>query len=366
MVQQLRERVAASGTVLDFNSNSEITEEIEFVVDPSWDLSNCELVVFIQDMTTDEILQVDKASLDIPAGTNNVLMQGVLAPFEDEFVCETDISPTILFKNKGTADLTSVDFLVYINDELLDTYNWTGSLISGETLELDLNEVTYNQNDENEMVVIAENPNGVTDDFPDNNTASQFFSKSDETTTRVFLEMNTGNWGFEITYSLFNSIGTEIYTSGSIDGEVLDTFTVSMDECHYFELYDSYGNGFNSDNGFCTLIDSDGNELFNISGDFGYETYYPFKPTTIANIIDISSNELSIYPNPVKNFLNIEFNEVNNYDITVFDVNGKIVINSNLINSNLATINVNDLNAGIYFVLIKSDKLNISQKIIVE
>jgi PKD repeat protein len=56
----------ASGTALDFSNTSSITLNLNFTVDPTW-IYDLELVAFIQDNTTKEVLQATKvALLDLP------------------------------------------------------------------------------------------------------------------------------------------------------------------------------------------------------------------------------------------------------------------------------------------------------------
>ena len=100
---------SASGTTLDFSSGSIIDETINFSVDPNWNLENCELIIFVQDMTSKEVLQVEKAALDLPTGTNNVLLQTINLPNDGDVICENFITPTIQIKNKGTDTLKVVN-----------------------------------------------------------------------------------------------------------------------------------------------------------------------------------------------------------------------------------------------------------------
>ncbi|MEA3505737.1 MAG: DUF4465 domain-containing protein [Bacteroidota bacterium] len=75
-------------------------------------------------------------------------------------------------------------------------------------------------------------------------------------------------------------------------------------------------------------------------------------------------NEISIYPNPFTNNLNISLNEYTTKNIIIRDVSGNIIFaNENFI-SNKLTVNLNDIPAGIYFVTIISDKEKIVKKII--
>lgn len=76
--------------------------------------------------------------------------------------------------------------------------------------------------------------------------------------------------------------------------------------------------------------------------------------------------KISIYPNPVKDVLNIQWNkDLNNVQIRIFDAMGNVVHFNKLnsFNSN-ESINVNHLPTGVYLVHIKSDEGTITKKII--
>lgn len=84
-----------------------------------------------------------------------------------------------------------------------------------------------------------------------------------------------------------------------------------------------------------------------------------------VNEIDLK-DKIIIYPNPVKDILNIQSNEgLNNVQIRIFDAMGQVVHFNKLnsFNSN-ETINVTHLPAGVYMVHIKSDQGTITKKII--
>ena len=72
----------------------------------------------------------------------------------------------------------------------------------------------------------------------------------------------------------------------------------------------------------------------------------------IINTVSVKeSNQklISIYPNPVKNHLNINFPNqlIEPYELNIFDLNGKLVFNKRLFNLK-NTINLNDLKSGFY------------------
>ncbi len=53
----------ANGTNLDFSSQTQQTQTVNFSLNPTWVKDNCELVVFLQDATSDEIVQAAKIDM---------------------------------------------------------------------------------------------------------------------------------------------------------------------------------------------------------------------------------------------------------------------------------------------------------------
>ncbi len=356
-----------NGTAISLNTGDSTIIEFDFSIETDWEVDSLNFIAFVQDMGSKEILQVDKHTMSLPAGTNNVILQQIESPTDNESVCETGIYPTIMFKNKGSAELTECDFVTEINGEYLDTLHWTGNLASQFSMELTLDFVEYTQLDNNELRIFAMNPNGIADDYPENDTAVVNFVKSDETTTIVYLDMNTGNWGFEISYALFDTEGNKVDSSGTLFGNqaVLDTFNLELDKCYYFELYDSYGNGFNSEDGYCKLMNYRGVELVNFSGNFGDEVDYNFRTTTPAEIFTQNNAEISIYPNPVDNTLFVKFDNTGDYQVKLFNSKGQIVANKVVKNTQNTWVDVSALPQGIYFLTIEGVSLNSSRKIII-
>lgn len=65
--------------------------------------------------------------------------------------------------------------------------------------------------------------------------------------------------------------------------------------------------------------------------------------------------ELKLYPNPAKDQLNISAGaEINGYEIT--DASGKTIQNINGLKGNQQKVNTSDLNKGVYFIKVKTDK----------
>jgi len=82
--------------------------------------------------------------------------------------------------------------------------------------------------------------------------------------------------------------------------------------------------------------------------------------------------DLLIYPNPTKEFINIEFN-VDNFNnpvvLNLFNAPGKLLINNKLIPAGKyihEVLSVKDFPGGIYYLQIITEKGTVVRKIIIE
>jgi len=81
----------------------------------------------------------------------------------------------------------------------------------------------------------------------------------------------------------------------------------------------------------------------------------------VTNTINIQNNNLiSIYPNPFNNYINIENNNVKIIELSIIDINGKVILQS----KNCNKLNTEKLRAGIYFCKIKTSNTIIVNKLI--
>jgi hypothetical protein len=91
--------------------------------------------------------------------------------------------------------------------------------------------------------------------------------------------------------------------------------------------------------------------------------------TTALSNETFLENQFSIYPNPNKGSFTIEFKEIaNSFSVEVYDVTGKTIYENNYDQSaNLSQmINLDNVNRGIYFINVKSDKGLVTKKLVIE
>jgi hypothetical protein len=110
-----------------------------------------------------------------------------------------------------------------------------------------------------------------------------------------------------------------------------------------------------------------GSSLSNISGDktencFGEEDFWIVEMTTNVSVVE-NNSKFNVYPNPTSNILNIETENHKVLEISIFDVNGKLLKRDVLVNN---TINLESFERGFYILEIISDSGVESIKIVKE
>ncbi|MCF6366823.1 MAG: T9SS type A sorting domain-containing protein [Bacteroidales bacterium] len=86
-----------------------------------------------------------------------------------------------------------------------------------------------------------------------------------------------------------------------------------------------------------------------------------------TNIADISADNISIYPNPAKNFINIIVsNEFSAFDIEITDVLGKKVCEKPNIKNTFKQIDISGFKSGTYFIKVKTKNKYYTEKLIVK
>ena len=95
-----------------------------------------------------------------------------------------------------------------------------------------------------------------------------------------------------------------------------------------------------------------------------------YSRVTSVNVLPELNNELYMYPNPTKDFVNVTFSnkEIEEYKLVVLDSKG-FVVEERIINAipgldNNAVIDLTNLEKGIYFVSVSNNYRRLSGKIL--
>jgi ELWxxDGT repeat protein len=154
-----------------------------------------------------------------------------------------------------------------------------------------------------------------------------------------------------------NATKIKLIPENSNEPYVLNINITSNDS--FSDYADSYHFTSSGDNlYFSNPTDLSGFELFVITPDISTLNTNPFQD-------QIESNKLNIFPNPTRKIINIKSQTYFNR-ITIYNLNGRLIINEKIENTLETKLNVDSLTKGIYLIeIISSDKKHF-QKLIIE
>ncbi len=203
-------------------------------------------------------------------------------------ICGSTFTPSFDLRNLGSTTLTSVTITYQVSGNGTQTYNWTGSLSSGQTTTVTLPAETLTDGNYT-FTVTSSNSNGSPDQNPANDSQVNNFTiiSSGE---QVTLNLSTDCFGDEITWSVEDNQGNTVISGGpyaNTSGGQLETETFCLAQgCYTFTINDSYGDGmFGSQwnscsvNGNYNLTGASGNTLVQMTAtnsNFGNTTSHNF------------------------------------------------------------------------------------------
>ncbi|MCF8301852.1 MAG: T9SS type A sorting domain-containing protein [Bacteroidales bacterium] len=361
------------GTPVDFSGGDIQEVNLTFDMEAEWVMDNCELVVFLQDTDTKEILQGTKISLtEFPSACQ--LDAGILSTSHIPLTtCSGTVQPLVEFNNCGNEELTSLDVSYSVNGGEPVTAEWTGSLAYRDTatMELPLGEFTVEES--NTLEVSLSNPNGQGDEFNGNDAQTQEIEQAMEVTNPIYIMLRTDNNPEETTWEILNSSGEVVHSGGPYEEPstfvlLNDPFEFEYDDCYSFIIYDAGGNGIRNGNGMGMYYIAYGNDEEIVEGaEFGDQEETEFN-LTVTSVNELAkNNKITLYPNPVQKgeaaYINIPGNE--NARFSIFDNTGHLLQELQA-ESGISQIPVSRLSAGVYVIQIVTADQVVSRKLIIE
>ncbi len=288
--------------------------------------------------------------------------------------------PLVQIKNTGSADLTSLTFTYSVSGGPVETYEWTGSLgtMLTEDVTLPISGGEFWVGDDiNIFTVEISSPNGVEDEYANNNIYRSEFDFPDQYEERFVIELNTNNRYSENRYELRdangNNVFTKFYTSG---GSIKDTLTLG-EGCYEMIFHDTGEDGLYFWNnplqtqGFLVFKDMNDLPLKVFENDFGMFLNYTFVIGEFVNVEEPNNHpRISIFPNPTTGLVNINMDLLHDADasITVTNGVGQIVKEEKLhkFNRGNKVIDLTNEAKGIYNVVVRTGNWVETKRIVVE
>jgi len=182
--------------------------------------------------------------------------------------------------------------------------------------------------------------------------------------------MNNGGFGFENNLSPINYTGTPISWNSQTDGN--DQLMRLSADYFKFTTNSDFSIAFNANTNQAKLILVKGtansvsyamcnaNDVQDIEA-LNYTLTFDDASTGIN---EMSSN-ISVFPNPASDFVMVNFDNSNKYDVSLIDITGKKIIRQESNNQN-CKIDVRNINDGIYFLQIMQNNVVVkTQKIVI-
>ena len=236
------------------------------------DITNLEIAAFVTE-SQQEILTgvVATPQLIFP----NSYDANVTSSSADGVICASETDIEITFKNYGNQTLTSLDLAYDINGGTAVTYNWNGSLLSGNSETVSIPAVQFTPQATNTVTWVVSNPNGQIDQNANNNSTTSTFIHEDQSGNvitgidagQIDVSIFTDGYGSETTWEVIDEIGNLFGSGGpySNNTQYNEIAYVSIfPSCFAFNLYDSYGDGMCCANGVGSVLvtDQSNNTIF--------------------------------------------------------------------------------------------------------
>jgi hypothetical protein len=281
---------------------------------------------------------------------------------------------TVEVANLGNQDIQSLDFDFTANGQNAGSYNWTGSINTLGREVISLPGISYSAELQNDLEVEISQINGNNDENTSNNQGTVSF-ENPEGVQQLAVLINTDRYASEVSWSITDENGNVVMEvaegtypdlNGNTSNLNTDTLSYSSNRCLKFEINDSYGDGmaWQVSDAYAAIVDQNGDTVIYIPGN-SYSTSASeyFKQLDVPSGIESnkSINSVNLYPNPTNGNarLSIVASESDEFNVTVYDVTGKQVMNMPRVSvqqgNNLVQLQTADLNSGMYYVSITSN-----------
>ncbi len=288
--------------------------------------------------------------------------------------------PIIKIQNTGSDTLKSLDIVYRVSGGPDVNYHWTGALSFLEEDTVYLHPMGdwfwFSGNGTKEFEVELSNPNGVTDENPDNNIYHSKFEAPVELPSHFYFWIQANNAASENVYHLIDWDGDTLFTRDNwTNGTTYrDTFLLA-DGCYTMVLEDR------DEDGLSFFANSDGTGYFRWRGvgagsintlenNFGDKLIMHFTVGGVLSDDEEIDAYVNVFPNPSSGIFNIEAEGfIDKMNVEVLDYSGKIVHRENhsaIVGGKRFNLDLSSQAKGIYFVRLWDDRVQKIVKLVLE
>lgn len=324
---------------------------------------NMHLVAWIQNFSGNkEVYQAVRISLEPENVQYDVALRKVNSVVTSN--CSGKVEPSLNIKTFGTEEVTSMEIEVTDeNNNIINTYNWSGNLPQGETTEVRLPE--FDIQGANTLNFNVKKINNNDDTYPFDNYLSVGIEVAESHPGDITVQLKSASDPELFYFELKNmeTGETEEWHFDQASHNYKFNIELPVNGCYRLSVVNPEGTGCG--NGFAQVKDGTGHVMMQFSNSSNVFTYKYSVEFTCENadVDEHSASDFMIYPNPVSNQINI--NGENICEVLIYNALGQMIYSQPVENDNIS-IDASTFEKGLYVVNVKkTNGESATQKIVV-
>ena len=311
-----------------------------------------------------------------PAAVNDASIEEIFAPsdlFENSRINPVCSNPQMLLRNNGSAPLTSAQIKYGLAGQPEYTFNWSGNLAIGSTVQLNLSNMLVADSASTAFRAYVASVNGGPDDYPYDDTAHATAVIPATVDSVIVFQFKTNSRPNDNSYTVKNQGGTTLYqrlaSSLAANTDYSDTLHLPTG-CYTFLFNDAGNDGLyftstSSQGGstsYARFVTVNNQLIKQFNKNFGRELRYNFFVDTLApvGVVDpeLRENKILVYPNPGDGLLNIEVYNPKKEDLKISVINsmGQVIYQSShhTVAARIIDLDLTGQPPGVYFIKVES------------
>ena len=323
---------------------------------------NMNLVAWVQNFSGNkEVYQAVRISLEPESTSYDVALRKLSSIVTKN--CSGIVEPALTVKTFGTEVVTSMEIEVTDeNNNVVNTYNWTGNEAQGETFDVLMPE--FDIQGANTLIFNLKKINNNDDAYPFDNYMSIGIESAESHPGDLYFQVKSASDPDRFYMQLKNMETNEIVDEWHFDqGSHAYKFYVTIPSNGCYKISAISPNGEGCGNGLAAIKDGNGNIFMQFGTSqnvFTYKLSVEFVCEN-ASVYENVSDDLTVYPNPASNLINIKGDNI--CEVSVYNSLGQLVYSKS---GDVENVDTSALEDGLYVVNVKKNNgETLSQRIVI-
>lgn len=334
-----------TGTVFN-GPNMTVSETFDMAGYPK---ENMHLVAWVQSFSTKEVFQAVRISMAPENVAYDVALRGINNVVTKN--CSGKVEPTLKVKTFGYETVTSMEIeITDENNNMINTYSWSGSEAQGETFEVNIPEFDIQGANSLNFNIVSINNNP--DSYSFDNQKSIAMEEVEIHQGDFYAQIKSAANPEDFYLELRNNDTDEIVEEWHFDqGSHAYKFyiTIPTNGCYRLSVISPEGNGCG--NGMGNIKDSNNAVVMKFTKSTGFTYKYSVEfECNNAGVEEFDIKQVMVYPNPAKDFINVKGENI--ASVEVYNALGQIVCSKYGEFENIS-IETSSLEDGLYVVNVK-------------